>query len=199
MKNKEIMKKNRIQILLLEEINLIFEELKYYKAIFATYPNGLLVGKMSNNIIGLYDIAKDFDFEKSLLNKREVYETVREYNSLLKEQSKLFKKVQTFSNFLDNSTDEISKTIQKNLLVDIKEKVVGFVTNSNKSVDESNEQLQSDDIMFGFDGPIFNENDAEHYNEMTSIVGKFVSNNLEFTSDLDIENQNTSKVLKKVI
>ena len=116
------LKKNREELLILNEISIIDDEISLYQDVIESFPKGLLYGMVSNNIIGLYGISKKFNFDKYLLDKKQVFEIISEYNKLVKRKVRLSKKINQLSakeSFLENYLIDLStkeKTKNKSLI-----------------------------------------------------------------------------------
>lgn len=104
------LKKNMKEVLILDEINLIDDEINLYQDVIDSFPKGLLYGMVSNNIIGLYGISKKFNFNKYLLDKKQVFELISDYNMLVKRRVRLSKKLTQMKQepFLENYVLETS-------------------------------------------------------------------------------------------
>ena len=114
------LKKNIKEELILDEINIIDDEISLYQDVIDSFPKGLLYGMVSNNIIGLYGISKKFNFNKYLLDKKQVFEIISDYNMLVKRRVRLSKKLTKMKKeaFLENYVFELSdkpKVKTKNL------------------------------------------------------------------------------------
>ncbi|MBP3765759.1 MAG: hypothetical protein J6G98_01065 [Bacilli bacterium] len=114
------LKKNIKEVIILDEVKIIDDEISLYQDVIDSFPKGSLYEMASNNIIGLYGISKKFNFNKYLLDKKQVFELISDYNMLIKRRVRLSKKINQMKkeSFLENYILESSnrpKVKTKNL------------------------------------------------------------------------------------
>ena len=86
-------KKNKAELIILNKIKIIDGELYLYQDVIDSFPKGMLLEIVKNNIVGLYDINEKFNFNKYLIDKKQVFELINDYNTLIKRRFRLEKKL----------------------------------------------------------------------------------------------------------